>query len=110
MDMLTPLLRLGSVTGRAEEGLFSASGEFHGVMVRDVQEFGEAEMSPVPVVVQFGGVGAGFIGMTGPCMAAVAPQELQVGTGGMTPNHISGTVTAPPQMEHVPQTMWPGGM
>jgi hypothetical protein len=50
------------------------------------------------------------MGINGPFCAAVAPQDWQVGTGGMMLPHISGTVTAPPQMEHVPQTMWPGVM
>ena len=42
------------------------------------------------------------IGMTGPCDAAIAPQELHEGVGGWTPAQTSGVVTWPPHKLHVP--------
>jgi hypothetical protein len=51
--------------------------------------------------------GVGRIGITGPCgSAGMAPHELQDGVGGMMPSHMLGTVTAPPQMEHVPMVFF----
>jgi hypothetical protein len=44
----------------------------------------------------------GRIGITGPGGAASAPHSSQVGVGGTTPHHGSGTVTAPPQIPQLP--------
>ncbi len=50
--------------------------------------------------------GDGFMGIVGPWVLAVAPQDSHVGIGGLTDMNTVGTVTTPPQLPHLPTVLF----